>query len=65
MYLGRNSNHTNPNLLPLSLRIFRARFLRESFRFEWLRQEGDLAVDVFEKQPLLNGFWHFEFIAWA
>jgi hypothetical protein len=54
-------NHADPNLLPLSLRLFRARFLRELFRFEWLRQESDLAIDVLEQ--LRNGFGHLEFIA--
>jgi hypothetical protein len=63
--LGFDPNRTNPDLLPLSLRIFRARFLRELFRFEWLRQESDLAIDVLEQPPLHNRFAHFKFIAWA
>ncbi len=55
-------NHTHPNPFPLSLRIFRSRFLRELFRFEGFRQEGDLAVDVIEQEPLNNRFGHPEFI---
>jgi hypothetical protein len=31
--LSFDPNHPDPNLRPLSLRIFRARFLRELFRF--------------------------------
>ena len=38
-YLRLDSHYTNLNLLLLSLRIFRARFLRELFRFEWLRRK--------------------------
>ncbi len=48
-YLSVDPNYADPNLLPLSLRIFRARFLRESFRFEWPRQESDFAIDVLEQ----------------
>jgi hypothetical protein len=35
--LGFESKHTDPNRFPLSLGVFRARFLRELFRFEGLR----------------------------
>jgi hypothetical protein len=61
--LGFDPNRTDPIFLALLLWIFRARFLRELFRFEWLRQERDLAIDVLEQEPLHNGFGHLEFIA--
>jgi hypothetical protein len=39
------SNHAEPNRRALALRIFQARFLRELFRFKWLRQWRELATD--------------------
>jgi hypothetical protein len=42
----------SPNLFPLSLRIFRARFLRESLRFKRLRQRHYCSIDVVDDPRL-------------
>jgi hypothetical protein len=52
---------------PLSFRsrseYFRPRFLCELFRFEWLRQALERKAGIFEKQPLLDCFCRFKFMA--
>jgi hypothetical protein len=63
MGLRFGSNHTKPNRFPLTLRVFQTCLLRKFLRFEWLRERRKLTVDVLEKQPLLDDFGHFEFIA--
>jgi len=44
-----DSNHTEPNPLALTLRVFQACFLCEPSRFEGLRQRRELSIDKLEE----------------
>jgi hypothetical protein len=58
-------NHSHRNRPPFPLREFQTRLLRLCFRLERLGQWSELAVDVPEEQPMLDGFGHVWFIARA